>query len=136
MRIIDEGGHSLCRANANSRDASQASDGRKVLRLMVQLLLDTLHLADERLDLFEQKVPPQLLRSRRQGQLAEPGQTLFRPQTGLPRGHDACAAQQRANRILGPCPLGNHLVAAVDQLTPGSYLCRGHMHRRRLPQVQ
>ncbi len=29
MRIIDEGGHSLCRANTNSRDAAQASDGRR-----------------------------------------------------------------------------------------------------------
>jgi hypothetical protein len=29
MRIIDEGGHSLCRANTNSRDAAHAGDGRR-----------------------------------------------------------------------------------------------------------
>ena len=61
MRIIDEGGHSLCRPNTYSRDASEASDGRRVLRLMIQLLLDTAHLVDEGLDLFKQEIPPQLL---------------------------------------------------------------------------
>jgi hypothetical protein len=29
----------------------------KALRLMIQLLLDASHLADERLDLFEQEIP-------------------------------------------------------------------------------
>src|SRR5579864_1659004 len=136
MRIIDEGNHGFCRANTDSRDASQASDGGRVLRLIIQLLLDTSHLADERVDLFEQEIPPQLLRNRGQGQPPEPGQTLSRPETRLPRGHDASAAQQGTNPILGPCPLGNYLAAAVDQLTPGSYLGLGYMHRRRLPQVQ
>jgi hypothetical protein len=44
MRII-EGGHSHCHANTHSWDASQLSDRRQVLRLTIQPLLDTSHLA-------------------------------------------------------------------------------------------
>jgi hypothetical protein len=64
MRIVDESGHSLCRANTNSRDGSKASDGRRAMRLMIQLLLDTSYLPDQRLDLLKEKIPTQLLRSR------------------------------------------------------------------------
>ena len=62
------------------------------MRVMIELLLDTLYLADERFDLLEEEIPPQLLGSSGQGQLAEPGQALFRPEAGFPRGHDASAA--------------------------------------------
>ena len=34
--------------------------------------------------------------------------------------YDAGTAKKRANRILSPRPLGNHLAAAIDQFTPGS----------------
>jgi hypothetical protein len=37
MRVIDEGVHSLRRANTHSRDASQLSDRGRVLRLTIQL---------------------------------------------------------------------------------------------------
>ena len=61
MRVIDKGSHSFCCANTNSGDRSQESDGGRAVRLMIQLLLDTLYLADERLDLLEEEIPPQLL---------------------------------------------------------------------------
>src|SRR5438874_10105823 len=51
--------------------------------------------------------------------------------TGVPPSvltwNDAGAAQQRTKGILGPHALGDHLAAAVDQLTPGPDLQRGHM---------
>jgi hypothetical protein len=100
MRIIGEGGHGLCGANTNSRDTSEASDGGRALRPIVELLLDTSDLADERLDLFEPEIAPQLLRSRRQSQSAEPGPTLLRPDSGLPRGRDVITAEQCARGIL------------------------------------
>src|SRR5262249_33813341 len=55
---------------------------------------------------------------------------------GPTRGDDASASQQRAERILGPRPLGDHPAAAGDQLAPGPDLGRGHVHRRRLAQVE
>jgi hypothetical protein len=98
MRIIDEGDHGFCRANANPSDASQLSDGRRVLRLMIQLLLDTSHLAQECLDLSEQEIPPQLLRRCRQGQLTEPCQAQ-------PRSTDRVASRAqrwRCTRVREP----------------------------------
>ena len=67
---------------------------------MIQLLLDPPHPAEERLDLFEQQIPPQLLRSRGQFQLAEPHQTLLGPKSRLFRWDDAGASEQRANVFL------------------------------------
>src|SRR5262249_44201062 len=46
------------------------------------------------------------------------------------------APQQRAQGVLGPGPLGDHLAAAVDQLAPGPHVGGGHVDRRRLAQVQ
>jgi hypothetical protein len=71
---------------------------------VIQLLLDPPHLADERLDLFEQQIPPQLLRRRGQGQLAEPHQTLLGPQTRLFRWDDASASEECANGVQGRHP--------------------------------
>src|SRR5262249_33695605 len=131
-----EGGHRLGRAETHARDAAQLRDGGRVLGLVVQLLLEASHLAEERLDLLEQEVPPQLLGGRGQLELAEPGQPLLRPQAALLRGCEAGAAQERAHRILGARPLGNDLAAAVDQLPPGADLQRRHVDGGRLAQVQ
>src|SRR5262249_56711051 len=70
VRIIHERGPRFGRADTHSRDAAQLRDGRRLLRLMIQLPFDPSHLAEEGLDLFEQQIPPQLLRNRGQGQLA------------------------------------------------------------------
>src|SRR6202043_2482507 len=64
--VIHECYHRLGSANAHSWNAAQLSDGGRLLRLAIQLLFDTSHLADQRLDLFEQEIPAQLLRSRGQ----------------------------------------------------------------------
>ena len=112
------------------------STADECFRLLIQLLLDPSRLARQRLDLLEQQVPPQPLRRRRQLQPTEPLQPLLRPQRGPPRGHDAGASQQRAQRVLGPRPLGDHPAAAGDQLAPGPDIGRGHVHRRRLAQVE
>ena len=67
MRIIDEGSHRFGRANANSRDALQQQHRRRMLSPTAQLLFDASQLPIERLDLFQQEIPPQLLRQRGQG---------------------------------------------------------------------
>ncbi len=72
------------------------SDGGRVLRLLIQLLLDPPHLARQRLDLLEQQVPPQLLRRRRQLQPTEPLQALLRPQRRAAPG-------ARRRRIAAAC---------------------------------
>jgi hypothetical protein len=79
MWLVEERNHRLSRADAHAGDAAQAGDGGRLLRPVVQLLLNAPHLAVERLDLFAQQVPAQLLRGREQLQLAEPGQALLRP---------------------------------------------------------
>jgi hypothetical protein len=61
MRVIDRGSPSFCCANTNSTDGSQACDGGRAVRLMIELLLDMLYLADEPLDPLEEGIPPQLL---------------------------------------------------------------------------
>jgi hypothetical protein len=88
-RVVEERGHRLGRADADPGDAPQAGDGGRLRRPAVQLLLEAPHLAVERLDIFEQWVPPPLLRSRRQVEMAEPGQPLFSPQAGVPGRHHA-----------------------------------------------
>jgi hypothetical protein len=106
-------------------------DGGRLLRLAIRLSFDTSHLADQRLGLIEQQIASRLRRSRGQGQLAEPHQTFSGPQAKSFRWDGAGAAQGRADGILGPRPLGNHLAAAADQLTPRRGLRRGHVHGRR-----
>lgn len=66
MRVNHECGHCFGRANPHSRDAAQLSDARRLLRLMIQLMFDPQHPANQRLDLFEQEIPPQLLQYRGQ----------------------------------------------------------------------
>ena len=46
------------------------------------------------------------------------------------------APRSSARAVLGPCPLGDQLAAAVDQLAPGAHVERGDVNRRRLAQVQ
>src|ERR1700721_791311 len=75
--VIDECSPRFCRTSPHAWDTAQLSDCGRFLRLSIQLLFDTPHLADERFNLFEQEISPQLLRRRGQSQLAQPGQTLL-----------------------------------------------------------
>lgn len=45
MRVIDEGSHGFRRADTDSGNGSEASDGGRLLRLIIQVLLDASHLA-------------------------------------------------------------------------------------------
>jgi hypothetical protein len=47
MRIIHEGADRFGGADADPRDASQSKHGRRLLRTMIQLLLDASHLPGE-----------------------------------------------------------------------------------------
>ena len=53
MRVVEEGGHRLGRADADPGNAAQLRDGGRLLRLAGQLLLDPSPLAEESLDFLE-----------------------------------------------------------------------------------
>jgi hypothetical protein len=72
MRIVHERGHGLGRADADAWDASQQQDRRRQLGPTIQFLFDASQLSIQRLDFFQEKIPAQFLRRRRQGQLTKP----------------------------------------------------------------
>jgi hypothetical protein len=123
---LTSAGHRLSRADAHTGNAAQLSNAGRLLRLLVQLLLDPPRLADERLDLFEQQIPPQLLRSGGQGQLAEPHQTPLGPKTRLFLWDDTGASKERANCVLGPI---RHSVCCQDELRVPQHPLRGQLLR-------